>query len=79
MKVFDEIQAERDRQDEKWGEQNHAPATWMLIAGEEFGEAAKALLQDEGLKYRWELVQLAAVCVAMIESFDRNEGLFKSI
>lgn len=39
--IVDEILAERRSQDRKWGEQNHAPAVWMLILGEEVGEAAE--------------------------------------
>lgn len=45
-KVLDEISAERDRQDEKWGPQHHDLAFWMSILGEEVGEAFKALNDD---------------------------------
>ena len=44
-KVLDEILEERVRQDQKWGQQNHDPAWWMTILGEEFGEACEAALQ----------------------------------
>ncbi len=37
---------ERRRQDEKWGEQNHNDYYWLGILGEEFGEAAKALIEN---------------------------------
>jgi hypothetical protein len=84
--VLDEVQAERSKQDDKWGPQNHAPPEWLMILGEEVGEANKAALeahfkaqhkghpnfiQDRLQEYRTELVQVAAVAVAMIESFDR--------
>lgn len=36
------IDAERARQDAKWGEQNHDPQVWMAILGEEFGELCQA-------------------------------------
>lgn len=39
--AISDIRAERARQDRKWGVQNHAPAVWMLILGEEVGEAAE--------------------------------------
>lgn len=81
--IFQEIQAERQRQDEKWGEQNHKPVVWLSILMEEVGEAAKEAVEarqyfhenyDDKLRnYRTELIQVAAVCVAMIESLDRNE------
>jgi phage gp37-like protein len=99
--VLDEIATERARQDSKFGAQNHDPATWVVILGEEYGEACKEVCEarfalvdaavatgDEayGLaaqlqaahlrrlkRARTELVQVAAVAVAMIESLDRNE------
>lgn len=78
------VRRERERQDAKWGEQNHEPFLWMTILGEEFGEACKAALEatfngeklpDACLsEYRVELVQTAAVAVAAIESLDRARG-----
>lgn len=61
----------------RWGEQNHAPAAWLMILGEEVGEANKAALENhfrgESVKhYRAELVQVAAVALTAIESFDRQ-------
>jgi len=75
--VLNEIKSERIRQDNKWGEQNHSPADWLMILGEEVGEVNKAALEAKfGNKtlreYRKELIQVAAVAVAMIECFDRN-------
>lgn len=76
-KVLEEVKEERARQDEKWGEQNHHPAEWLMILGEEVGEANKAALEAHfnGVcysDYRKELVQVAAVAVAMIECLDRS-------
>lgn len=76
--VFDEIKQERIRQDAKWGEQNHSPNDWLMILGEEFGEVCKAALEAKFGKgtlreYRNELIQVAAVSIAMIECFDRND------
>lgn len=81
-----EILEERERQNDKWGEQNHAPMEWMAILTEEVGEAMKEALEfhwngehyfhdrDAVLKrYRAELVQVAAVAIAALESLDRNE------
>ncbi len=76
---------ERGNQVQKWGVQNHSPLEWMAILVEEVGEAQKEALEhhwagthypvDEFrlLRLRAELVQVAAVAVAMIESLDRNE------
>ena len=66
------ILAERKRQDEKWGEQNHDIYKWLAILGEEVGEANKAALDDKKSELIEELIQISAVTVAMIESVVRN-------
>jgi NTP pyrophosphatase (non-canonical NTP hydrolase) len=72
-KLMQEIADERIRQDAKWGEQNHYPARWVTILVEEVGEMAKAILNEDLAHTRKELVQVAAVAIAMLESLDRNE------
>lgn len=77
--ILDEIRRERSRQDAKWGPQNHDPVLWHLILAEEFGEVGMALNEWHFRKAslqpaREELIQTAAVCIAMIESMDRNQG-----
>ena len=79
---------ERGRQLEKWGIQDHPIADWFLILGEEVGEAQKEACEhvfqlrfpehyprdpERLQRLRNELVQVAAVAVAMIESLDRGE------
>lgn len=87
--VLAEVLNERVRQEKKWGVQNHNPADWVTILGEEFGEVCKAALEwrfskdrlsynqrREQLKeYRAELIQVAAVAVSMVQSLERNELL----
>lgn len=88
--IYDEIEHERDEQDRTWGQQDHAPLTWLPILGEEYGELCEAALALSAphlhdpsgeydlpvdhlrQRYRKELVQVAAVAVAMIECLDRN-------
>ena len=77
MGVLYEVEDERKRQNEKWGEQNHHPFHFLAILGEEVGEANQAALKSysEGGNwdaYRAELIQVAAVAVAMVECYDRN-------
>ena len=85
-RILSEVKRERERQDGKWGQQNHSPEVWLLILGEEVGEANRAALEALApcgnpigdrrewlMAYRKELVQVAAVAIAMIESVDRNE------
>ena len=80
--IFNRIQAERQRQDDKWGQQSHDDYVWLAILSEEVGEAAQAILkvndpaegsnvfQDSDVE--WELVQAAAVIVAWLESRQRR-------
>jgi NTP pyrophosphatase (non-canonical NTP hydrolase) len=70
---------ERQRQDKKWGEQNHGPDGWLPILMEEVGEVAKAMLEGSGLKYLDELTQVAAVAVAAMESANRVNLEFGSL
>ncbi|WP_061215745.1 MazG-like family protein [Leptospira santarosai] len=79
--IFKEISEEREKQDLKFGSQNHHPVEWCMILGEEVGEVQKAALESyfryEGKnhdysEYRKELIQVAAVAISMIESYDRN-------
>lgn len=86
--VLTDVVDERHRQDMKFGQQNHSPIEWMAILMEEVGEASKEAVEmhfakdhmtiypidvERVSRYRAELVQVAAVAVAMIESMDRNE------
>ena len=78
--IYSEVSAERTRQLLKWGEQNHNPGDWCLILGEEVGEVNKAVLEGVRItadysEYRNELIQVAAVAVAMIECLDRTTSL----
>lgn len=78
---------ERRRQDRLFGTQNHDPAWWMVITGEEFGEMCKAVCD-----YRWakdiqgdstrqeriahavkEAEQVAACAIAFIQCVFRDE------
>ena len=88
MEVFKEIEEERKRQDAIWGQQNHAPIEWCAILGEEVGEVNKAALEThfkykgadtDYSEYREELIQVAAVAVAMVECIDRNNEIGKFI
>ena len=82
---LDQIQKERDRQDEKWGEQNHHPLMWFSIIAEEFGELCRAFNEysfDDNASHfdemETEAIQTAACCVAMLECIDRlrERGVF---
>ncbi len=68
--ILDQIYLERENQDKKWGPQHHSLEGWYTILGEEVGEVAMAILESWHTNVREELIQVAAVCVAMIEDID---------
>jgi NTP pyrophosphatase (non-canonical NTP hydrolase) len=76
--VINDVLDERERQHIKWGEQNVDAAVWLAILMEEVGEAAEVVLWLRGERravpeeLREEMVQVAAVAVAMIEWIDRG-------
>lgn len=45
-RVSKEVECERQRQEKKWGVQNHCPKVWLMILAEEVGEANKAVLES---------------------------------
>ncbi len=74
-----DIMEERARQDAQWGEQNHTPEWWLVILGEEYGEACEGALHahtgfDPGWsRYRKEMVHVAAVALAALECYERRK------
>ena len=76
-RAFQEIVAERNRQDEKWGEQNHPPEWWLAILVEEVGEFAEAIQHRQfggpaGAGVLVEAVHVAAVAFSIVECCERN-------
>lgn len=78
--VLAEVGQERAMQDAKWGQQNYDLNKHLTILTEEVGEVAKAICENtfrDGsiADIREELIQVAAVAVAMVERIDRNPVL----
>lgn len=75
-RIHDLIDTERLRQDKKWGtHQDHNLPEWGTILGEEYGEACTEINRVHfGFKDTEnliaELVQVAAVCTAILEGLD---------
>jgi len=92
--VWQDVIAERLRQDAKWGEQNHDPLIWVPILIEEIGEFSEVSLEARfangggkfGLltpekraqKMRTEALHVAAVALAIVECLDRGEWRWPS-
>ena len=75
--VLNSVVEERERQDKKWGVQDHSDQRWLAILVEELGEAAAEVITHPGYSERrlqYELVQVAAVALAWVESIDRRTG-----
>lgn len=66
------VLAERNRQDAKWGVQNHDPMMWTAILTEEVGELAQASLNKSMNDFKAEAIQCAAVALAIVEWIERG-------
>lgn len=65
------VLAERIRQENKWGDQSdNCPLLWNAILGEEVGEVANAILEQDQENYPVELIQVAAVAVSAYEHYN---------
>ena len=71
--IYNAINDERDRQDKKWGEQNHHPLFWSAILMEELGELSQAIIDEENTdRIKSEAIQVAAVSIAFLEYLERG-------
>ena len=76
------VMRERELQTRKWGIEGHGAGKWRCILGEEVGEVDRALEErsygkpggvDWETQLEYELIQVAAVAVAWIESIRRGD------
>ncbi len=61
------ISTERERQDRLHPDDDYPDSVYLAVLMEEVGEVARAMLEDEPKQLRTELVEVAAVCVRMLE------------
>jgi hypothetical protein len=72
-RAINDVRFERQRQDSKWGEQNHDDLYWLGILTEEVGETAKAIIEDRiPSVVKEELVHVTAVGLAWLECMERR-------
>jgi len=72
--VLEAVLAERERQDMLWGDQiEHSDAWWNVIAGEENGEVARAVYEQNISQVYLEIVQACAVYFAWAEAILRRD------
>jgi len=78
MRIFDEVDAERDEQDTKWGadfDDRNTPYNWAAYIGQ---YSTRHLIGDprqvSEATFRADMVKVAALAIAAIESIDRRAG-----
>ena len=70
--IWERIQTECVRQDERWGDQQHNDGKWLQILIEELGESCENSLESDTIGARLELIQCAAVLVQWIYDDTRK-------
>lgn len=71
--VTEQFLAERESQEDKWGEQMyHTDEYWTVILAEEFGEVAKEVYEENPHNLYNELIQCGAVCMAWAEAIQKR-------
>jgi len=78
-RLLPELRQAREAQLEKWGIQEHDPALWLAILGEEHGVVAKEVAEGQFgslnlAKYREECLHTAAVAMAMVQCIDDGQA-----
>jgi hypothetical protein len=78
MRVFGEIHAERERQDEKWGgpahDDEHDAFEWSRFLQRQAMAGEQAAHRQLGPEWRKRFVNIAALAIAAIESIDRQSA-----
>lgn len=77
FEICSRLVQERNRQDFKFGPQNHPLETWLAILTEEVGEFAQAILHkrfggDKAAGLEEEVVQIGAVAMAILEYLAKH-------
>ena len=73
--ILEAVLAERERQDNLWGDQSHhSDSWWNVIATEEAGEVAKEIYEQNQTKLFIEIIQTCAVYFAWAEAAYKRLG-----
>ena len=78
--IYTEIQNEVNRAKTLHENKDYAPADWLAVLGEEVGEVNSEVntMREKGEplsdNYVTELVQIAAVCVRMVEDYRKSSN-----
>ena len=70
--VLEAVVAERDRQEKRYGMQNHANNFWNVIASKKVGDVAHQIQEQSDSSLFIEVVQTCAVYFAWAEAIHIN-------
>jgi len=71
--VLEQVLAERESQDLKWGDQTlNSDEHWTVILTEELGEVAREVYEKNESDMYSEIIQCAAVCFAWAEAVNNR-------
>jgi hypothetical protein len=80
MSVYDEIKAERDYQNGKWGtlsdDNENTPWMWASYIAQyatRWMRGAFVINRDDTVKFRESMIKTAAIAIAAVESLDRQQ------
>jgi len=72
--VLEQVLAERESQDLKWGDQTfNSDDHWTVILTEELGEVAREVFENRETDMYNEIIQCAAVCFAWAEACNNRK------
>jgi hypothetical protein len=72
--VLEQVLAERESQDLKWGDQTfNSDDHWTVILTEELGEVAREVFESRETDMYNEIIQCAAVCFAWAEACNNRK------
>lgn len=75
VEIFNEISRERMAQDAKWGgpahDDQHSHADWRAFIYDHTDRAVEGRKHE---RYRYQMIRVAALAIAAIQSFDRKKG-----
>jgi hypothetical protein len=78
VEIFDEILEKREYQDSIHGgpkhDDEHGPDDWLIFIDQYNTHGFSHVASSDRLNYRDTLINIAALAVAAIESFDRQEA-----
>lgn len=76
LTLIQELCDERERQDAQWGgpihDDQHSAAEWVALATRQLGLAVDDGTGQGQERFRRQMLRVAALCMAAIESYDRT-------